>query len=63
MATTTKGIYYPNNYLAPADIPNDMKDMAESIDVIFGNYSTTEHVDELIGDINSALDSINGEVV
>jgi hypothetical protein len=34
MATTEKGIYYPNNYEAVGDIPADMKQMAESIDKI-----------------------------
>ncbi len=32
MATTTNGIYYPNDYNAAADIPSDLKTMAESID-------------------------------
>lgn len=32
MATTTNGIYYPNDYNAAADIPADLKKMAESID-------------------------------
>lgn len=32
MATTTNGIYYPNDYSAVADVPEDMKKMAESID-------------------------------
>ena len=35
MATTPKGIYYPNNYNEIADIPEDMKKMAESIDEVF----------------------------
>ena len=37
MATTPKGIYYPNNYNEIADIPEDMKKMAESIDEVFEN--------------------------
>lgn len=32
MATTKNGIYYPDNYDEVADVPNDMKKMAESID-------------------------------
>ena len=32
MATTEKGIYYPSDYSANADIPADMKAMAESIE-------------------------------
>jgi len=35
MATTPKGIYYPNDYNEIADIPEDMKKMAESIDEVF----------------------------
>lgn len=34
MAKTSKGIYYPSDYNAIADIPEDMKQMAESIDKI-----------------------------
>ena len=32
MATTKNGIYYPGNYESVADVPADMKKMAESID-------------------------------
>lgn len=32
MATTQKGIYYPDNYEAVADIPTDFKKMAESLE-------------------------------
>lgn len=32
MATTTNGIYYPNDYEKEADVPADMKAMAESIE-------------------------------
>ena len=35
MATTPKGIYYPNDYNEIADIPEDMKKMAESIEKVF----------------------------
>lgn len=35
MATTPKGIYYPNDYNEIADIPEDMKKMAESIEEVF----------------------------
>lgn len=31
MAQTKEGIYYPNDYASKADVPNDMKKMAESI--------------------------------
>ena len=44
MATTTNGIYYPNDYNAAADIPADLKKMAESIDknIQDNNYDDTE---------------------
>lgn len=35
MAKTKKGIYYPNDYSQLADVPEDMKKMAESIDKAF----------------------------
>lgn len=35
MSRTQKGIIYPDNYSAIADIPEAMKDMAESIDSVF----------------------------
>lgn len=34
MANTSKGIYYPSDYYAKADIPEDLKKMAESIDEV-----------------------------
>ncbi len=37
MATTQKGIYYPDNYEAVADVPEDMQTMAESIDTAIEN--------------------------
>lgn len=37
MATTEKGIYYPNDYSEAADIPADMQTMAESVDTAIGN--------------------------
>lgn len=45
MATTEKGIYYPDDYEAVGDIPADMKKMAESIDGII--QDTTEGKDGL----------------
>ena len=32
MATTNKGIYYPNDYSQVADVPADLKKLAESVD-------------------------------
>lgn len=37
MATTKKGIYYPTDYTKPADVPDDMKKLAESVDEAIGN--------------------------
>lgn len=37
MATTKKGIYYPTDYTKPADVPADMKKLAESVDEAIGN--------------------------
>lgn len=46
MANTKQGIYYPDNYNSVADVPSDMKKMAESIDTELetdrGRLSTTE---------------------
>lgn len=38
MAETQKGIYYPDNYSAVADIPADMEDLAESVDTALDGY-------------------------
>ena len=37
MAETKNGIKYPDNYNSVADIPKDLKDMAESIDAQIAN--------------------------
>ena len=37
MATTNKGIYYPNDYSQVADVPADLKKLAESVDEAIGN--------------------------
>lgn len=55
MAVTPKyNIYYPTDYTAIADIPANMQEMAESIE---------DGIDEAVGDINTVLDTINGEVI
>ena len=36
MANTKQGIYYPDNYNLVADVPEDMKKMAESVDAEIG---------------------------
>lgn len=45
MATTTKGIYYPTNGEASADVMSDMKEMAESIDEILPSSEETGTTD------------------
>ena len=45
MATTQKGIYYPNDYTKVADVPADMKELAESVDAV---------IDDINNDINLA---------
>lgn len=78
MASTPKGIIYPSNPSAQADLITDLETMANSIDTALGNVTidvdsalspTSENpvqnkvIYETIGDINTALDIINGEVV
>ena len=45
MATTQKGIYYPNDYTKVADVPADMKALAKSVDTV---------IDDINNDINLA---------
>lgn len=45
MATTQKGIYYPNDYTKVADVPSDMQELAESVDAV---------IDDINNDINLA---------
>lgn len=40
MANTSKGIHYPDKYSVMADVPEDMKKMAESIDKLFKDNDT-----------------------
>lgn len=99
MANTKQGIYYQDNYSSVADVPSDMKKMAESVDAELekdrGRLSTNEanieqntsdianiktkndkqdtsiqnntkeitRLNDLIGDINTILDDINGSEV
>jgi len=78
MASTPKGIIYPSNPSAQADLITDLETMANSIDTALGNVTidvdsalsptSTNPVQNkviyaTIGDINTALDTINGEVV
>ena len=55
MATTEKGIYYPDDYNKIADVPADMKKMAESID---SSIETNKYDDS---EINESLKSLGNE--
>lgn len=56
MATTKNGIYYQNNYDAAADVLEDMKKMAESIDGIVEENNNTQIQQ------NANIEQINGAV-
>lgn len=58
MATTNKGIYYPNNYSNVADVPEDMKKLAESVDTQISNLDTNK-VDKVDGKGLSTNDYTN----
>lgn len=58
MATTNKGIYYPNNYSNVADVPEDMKKLAESVDTVVSNLDTNK-VDKVDGKGLSTNDYTN----
>ena len=58
MATTEKGIYYPDDYTKPADVPEDMKKLAESVDTVVSNLDTNK-VDKVDGKGLSTNDYTN----
>lgn len=58
MATTNKGIYYSNDYSNMADVPEDMKKIAESVDTVVGNLDTNK-VDKVDGKGLSTNDFTN----
>ena len=58
MATTNKGIYYPNDYSNVADVPEDMKKLAESVDTQISNLDTNK-VDKVNGKGLSTNDYTN----
>lgn len=63
MAITEKGIYYPNDYEQSADVPEDMKKMAESVEEIFklleGKIAYLEGKDEINTDNIETLQEDN----
>lgn len=64
MATTKNGYYYPDDYEADADIPNDMKKMAESADSkheeLKNNISDIKKYDT---EITEAIQGLNNKIV
>lgn len=58
MATTNKGIYYPSDYSNVADVPEDMKKLAESVDTQISNLDTNK-VDKVNGKGLSTNDYTN----
>ena len=64
MATTQKGIYYPDDYTAVADVPEDMKDLAESVDTALGDLEDNieQNIQPQIDDIVSEQTTQNNEI-
>ena len=62
MATTTKGVYYPDDYTKIADIPGDMKTLAESVDEAIeeNQYDDTKIKDD-ISNINTKIEVIENK--
>lgn len=52
MATPIYNLPYPTDYTGMADVPEWLKDLAEA---------TETALQDTVGDINTALDLINGE--
>ena len=64
MAITNKGIYYPNDYSQVADVPEDFKKLAESVDEAIGNIPQYDDSD-IRGDISNlqmAQETLTGTV-
>ena len=64
MAITNKGIYYPNDYSQVADVPEDFKKLAESVDEAIGNIPQYDDSD-IRGDISNlqmAQEALTGTV-
>lgn len=68
MGTPIYNLPYPTDYTGIADVPEWLKDLADAIeaaiqeaiqDIDLSNYYTKEEIDEMIGDIDAALDTIN----
>lgn len=72
MATPIYNLPYPTDYDGDADVPQWLKDLADATEagiqeaignIDLSNYYTKAEIDDLIGDIGTALDTINGESV
>lgn len=68
MGTPIYNLPYPTDYTGIADVPEWLKDLAEATEDALGNidlsdYYTKAEIDDMIGDIGEALDTIQGEVI
>lgn len=68
MGTPIYNLPYPTDYTGKADVPEWLKDLADAVELALqnidlSNYYTKEEIDDMIGDIGEALDTINGESV
>lgn len=60
MATTKKGIYYPDDYNSVADVPEDFKEMAESIDkTIEDNKYNDKKIIDRLDKIDDSIEDLN----
>jgi hypothetical protein len=68
MGTPIYNLPYPTDYTGIADVPEWLKDLADATEGALGNidlsnYYTKAEIDNMIGDIDTALDLLNGEVI
>lgn len=68
MGTPIYNLPYPTDYTGIADVPEWLKDLADATEDALGNidlsdYYTKAEIDDMIGDIATALDTIQGEVI
>ncbi len=72
MGTPIYNLPYPTDYTGIADVPMWLKDLADATeagiqeaiqDIDLSNYYTKTEIDDMIGDIATALDTIQGEVI
>ena len=68
MGTPIYNLPYPTDYTGIADVPMWLKDLADATEDALDNidlsdYYTKSEIDDMIGDIGEALDTIQGEVI